>query len=1181
MIDICTYRLRIGCYNPSKQSKFKSGRSKHDCTDIDRSLGQSYGDLLFFIYMYIYIYLTCMMFCVCEYILLSVRSSDSDYECESLYGGCPRILPNYRGWYLPSTSNVHVDLLYLCLISFIVKRFMSRNMNNKGGNMCNFSPAKIFFADKTTNVRQIFSTILLFILTITFLMIAIINPNIKNPGPGNLSIFYQNVQGLIPVSNLGMDNPILNRSKIFELNTHLTTEKPDIVVLNETWLVKSIKNREIIEGNMYNVFRCDRSQSSHPSDPDDPRKFRKSGGGVLIAIRSDIEAASKKIKLSGGAEIVAIQTTINGLKYIFCTCYRVGTLGAANQDCIRTSIAEFFKTKKPKQIFIIGDFNLSTINWPLDDNTPIVNPIDKLFVDSFNDFGLTQCITCPTHSKGKTLDILLTNQDSLVTNLKILEQDSVIKSDHFPIKFEIKAKTKKKKPSKRKIYNFKRANWDALNRDLCGVNWNAILDCTEPELAWNSFKSTLFCLVDKHIPTISIKSEFQPPWFDSESYQACMAKEKARKKFKRTNSDLDELNFKHLRREFKKISSQKMRDNMFNTDDPALITKKFWSHIKYTSNSRRLPEQMYCGGCFRKNPKDKANLFNNFFYEQFSESSTYNIHVDYTNDENFNIDFCHRKIRKILSQVNSNKSCGPDLIQGKILKNCAVGIAYPLSLLFKLSYNTGSIPSEWKRAHVVPIHKKGAKENVENYRPISLTSLIMKTFERIIKDELLSRTGHLLDERQHGFLNNKSCTTNMVGFCDSLALSMNEGYHTDVVYFDFSKAFDSVNHDLILKKLKYSYNIDGRLLKFLANYLSEREQCVVIGNSKSDTKPVLSGVPQGSIIGPILFVLFINDLAEGLSSNTDLALYADDTKIWRTIHSELDNEILQKDIDYLNNWATLNKMKFHPQKCKVISVASRPPPLLGILPNIQYFYSLGENLLDYADCERDLGIDINSKLNFSDHCERVLSKAKQQLGIVRRTCYFVNDIKRRRSLYLSLVRSKFEHCTPIWRPTGKTMLHRFESLQKFSIKWILSEEYISYNSNIMYIQKCRQVNLLPIRIHFTLNDLVLFHKIVYEFIPVKFPSYLSFFNGITRLRSSHLDNLSIVSNLQSSRFNETYLRKSFFFRTHTEWNALPNEIRQITSPSSFKEAVKKHFWNNILNDVGESDTDDFDVIDNG
>ena len=386
------------------------------------------------------------------------------------------------------------------------------------------------------------------------------------------------------------------------------------------------------------------------------------------------------------------------------------------------------------------------------------------------------------------------------------------------------------------------------------------------------------------------------------------------------------------------------------------------------------------------------------------------------------------------------------MISGKILKNCAVSLAYPLSLMFKVSYNTGIIPAEWRMANVVPVHKKGAKDNIENYRPISLTCLIMKTFERIIKEEILDRTEHLLDQRQHGFLRDKSCTTNMVGFCDSLAISMSEKNASDVIYFDFSKAFDSVNHDLILNKLKYKYQIDGRLLKFIMNYLSDRKQQVVIGNTKSEVMPVLSGVPQGSIVGPILFVLFINDLPEGLSPGTNLALYADDTKIWRTILSENDNETLQHDISYLNNWAFDNKMKFHPRKCKVVSVSYRQPPLLGILPNIQYIYFLGDDPLDYADTEKDLGVDINSKLNFNDHCDRILTKARQRIGLTRRTCSFVNDTRRRRVLYLTLVRSLFEHCSQIWRPNGKVYIKKFEDLQKFCIKWILAEEYIRYNT---------------------------------------------------------------------------------------------------------------------------------------
>ena len=293
----------------------------------------------------------------------------------------------------------------------------------------------------------------------------------------------------------------------------------------------------------------------------------------------------------------------------------------------------------------------------------------------------------------------------------------------------------------------------------------------------------------------------------------------------------------------------------------------------------------------------------------------------------------------------------------------------------------------------------------------------MKIFERVIKEELLKHTEHYLDKRQHGFLENKSCTTNMVNFCDNLALSLNNGKRTDVVYFDFAKAFDSVSHDLILHKLKYMYNVDGTLLKFICNYLQHREQRVVLGSQNSSMKSVLSGVPQGSILGPLLFVLFINDLPEGLSDGTNLALYADDTKIWRLIESEADHDILQKDIAYLNSWAIRNKMKFHPSKCKVLSVRSSPPPLHGILPDIEYLYSLGDSYLDYVDLEKDLGVDITPKLNWLEQCDRLYSKASQKLGLLRRNCYFVKDKARARSLYIALIRSLFESCSIIWRPT--------------------------------------------------------------------------------------------------------------------------------------------------------------------
>ena len=1007
---------------------------------------------------------------------------------------------------------------------------------------------------------------------INFFTLSLSIPDLKNPGPCNnnnyLSIFYQNVQGLIPFSQLNNPNPTLDQTKILEMHVCIYEQEPDIIILNDTWLKSTIDDNEIIPCNLYKIFRCDRSTTSHPIDPDNPKRYRRNGGGVLIAIKLSLLISSNIINIKYIAEFLAIELILEDKsKIIVATCYRVGTLGIENYRSISDIIRLLLRKKRVKKFFLIGDFNLNKANWLLNTST---NSVEQAFLDEFVQAGLVQLINEPTHIKGNILDILLTNSEHFMNDITVTNGNGLCKSDHYSIKFKVNLKVDRKKATKIKVFNFKRANWDLLNRDISHVDWNSILNNSNPDNVWTNFKSTLTHLMDLHIPKITIKSKFKPPWFDAECYEKCREKERLHTKFKRSKALNDEIKFATCRREFKSLMRKKIRDNLYCTDDNNIITKKFWAHVKNTSKSCRIPEIVRYQSEISSNTITKANMFNKFFYDQFSEPSTYDIDISIDTNEEY-IDFSTERIKQLLNDINVNKACGPDNIPGIVLKHCLSSISAPLSQLFHSIYDTGIVPNEWKKANVVPIHKKGDKCDIKNCRPISLTCIVAKLMERIIQDELLIRTQEHLNDHQHGFLANKSCTTNLISLSDSINIALHNNVGSDIIYFDFQKAFDTVNHDLILMKLKNQFDINGYLLRFISSYLKDRTQRVILENSYSTFKPVNSGVPQGSILGPILFLLFVNDIADGINDETNISQYADDTKLWRAMYSERDCEILQSDIDKLNNWCHENNMKLHPDKCKVVSIKASSKNdgiFLYALPFANYSYTIGDTVIDYENSEKDLGVIVNNEVTWHEHQQLILTKASQMLGLTKRTCHFVTNANRKRTLYLTLVRSLFEHCVTVWRPVATTNIDKFERLQKNAVKWILNEEYTSYSTADTYYCKCKQLNILPMSMRFELSDLVLFHKIVHELIPMKLPEYILRYNGSSRLRNSNLDSMSFIfNNAYHTSNSRSKLYKSFYYRTIHIWNTLEFNTRNTADIVEFKRATKRHLWDRILDRI--------------
>ena len=355
-------------------------------------------------------------------------------------------------------------------------------------------------------------------------------------------------------------------------------------------------------------------------------------------------------------------------------------------------------------------------------------------------------------------------------------------------------------------------------------------------------------------------------------------------------------------------------------------------------------------------------------------------------------------MRQLLSKLDVNKAAGPDGITNRILKETAAEIAPSLSSLFNLSLSTG----------VFPVFKKGSKDHFENYRPISLLSNVSKLMERCVLAKRRDHMDQLIYENQHGFMPGKSCTTQLVQVLDSIGKQLDRGRQSDIIYLDMSKAFDTVRHTVLLQKLE-EFKITGSLHSWFSSYLCGRRQRVTIPGGVSPYLPVTSGVPQGSILGPVLFLIYVNDRPKCVSSRSSVAFFADDTKLIKTINSIEDAQLLQQDLNNVNNWATSSGLTFNEIKTKAQTITRKRLPVL-------HQYTLNGQDIAKTDAERDLGIWVTRDLTWSMQVGVQSSAANKLLGCVRRGVMEVPDTGVRRTIYLAIARSHLGYSTQVRSP---------------------------------------------------------------------------------------------------------------------------------------------------------------------
>ena len=849
-------------------------------------------------------------------------------------------------------------------------------------------------------------------------------------------------------------------SKVPYVQDILTEKNQLFIFLTESWL-REQKDAEL-KINGYTLYRADCQR---------PRKRRgRDSGGVAIYVRQDVAADMEPVLVYSNGVVEVLGLFSKSRNILLIGLYRHPDNPTNRSTCreFKMALAEIEKilsmqgNPSPDTI-LCGDFNLPKAAWP--EGIPDVGcssdekEMIRALAELTNEFFLSQKILTSTHRKGNTLDLVFTNNPLFLHSYNCTD---TMYSDHSFVECSTTYGCDRSKSEEGPVQSdsFDRLNffnedvdWNSLDDELRNYNWSAEFRALTPEKMLDKFLQVCLSIAKDYVPLKArAKKQGNTSKIPRDRRNLMRRRRRVNTQMRKTTSEARRKKLKLQARDIEKKLQDSYRQSRKFGEDKAVgaikhNSKYFFSYArKFSSVKASVGPLIDAVSNIVTCPMKMAEMLAEQYSKVFSEprepmlepEELFPNHINPSSPWLHDIRFDVDDIVTAIDEIPRTAAAGPDKFPVLLLKNCKYALAGPLHMIWRKSMDAGEIPTFLKTANIVPIHKGGNRGESANYRPVALTSHIIKLFEKVIRKHIVAymEENNLFNPSQHGFRSGRSCLSQLIAHHDYITKLLEQGHSVDVVYLDFAKAFDKVDHLVTMKKLK-DLGISGKLGRWIHAFLTDRKQSVVVEGRKGHPKTVKSGVPQGSVLGPLLFLVLIGDIDQGVAS-AYVSSFADDTRVAHGVNTTQDIANLQTDLDAVYKWADDNNMQFNSKKFECLRYGTNAE----LRNSSEYLSDTGDTIKE-VDYTRDLGVTMSSDGSFRKHITNVVTSANLMCGWILRTFITRNRIPML-TLWKSLVRSRIDYCCQLWYPTKTGDIQTIEQVQRSFIRKITGMHGLSY-----------------------------------------------------------------------------------------------------------------------------------------